>query len=189
MGQSALMHAAGETQASPELAAPAREVVGVGEFSCRYRLDILAMNTAEVVSAAGGLICDRALMGWDVRVFTVATDDRQPLQILGADAFALDQATAISAIQTSNSALIVSAELATTDVSVRHRFNAALLGRGEVKLWGSTAVGVGPKLKLLQYRVSTAGLAFKGQALQAAALPHNDLATTEKFRSRSMSNP
>ena len=189
MGQSALMQAAGEMQVSAKLAAPACEVVGGGEFSCRYRLDVLAMNTAEVVSAAGGLICDRALMGWDVRVFTVSGDDRQPLRILGADAFALDQATALSAIETSNSALIVSAELATTDFSVRQRFNAALLGRGEVRLWGSTAVGVGPKLKLLQYRVSAAGLAFKGQALQAAALPHTGLATTEKFRSRSMSNP
>lgn len=50
-----------------------------------YQLDVMAHSVADAVDCAGGLICDRALAGWQVRVFSNDCHSTLPLKILGAD--------------------------------------------------------------------------------------------------------
>jgi hypothetical protein len=50
----------------------------------RYRMDVVCETVREAVERAGGLICDRSLSGWDVRVFVTDPDHDAALRILGA---------------------------------------------------------------------------------------------------------
>jgi hypothetical protein len=53
----------------------------------RYRCEVVAPSVAEVVRCAGGLICDRSLSGWDVRVTSLnSAGPEKALTILGAEA-------------------------------------------------------------------------------------------------------
>lgn len=51
----------------------------------RFRLEVWAPNPADAVLWAGGLICDRALDGWDVLVSLPLRSDGRALEILGAE--------------------------------------------------------------------------------------------------------
>ncbi|WP_179466778.1 hypothetical protein [Mycolicibacterium vinylchloridicum] len=54
----------------------------------RYRMAVVCQTVTEAVAHAGGLLCDRSLTGWDVRVFATRNDDGidndLALRILGA---------------------------------------------------------------------------------------------------------
>ena len=49
------------------------------------RLDLRASSAAEVVSCAGGWICDRVRQGWTVTVAVPTTSQARALSILGVD--------------------------------------------------------------------------------------------------------
>ena len=45
----------------------------------RYRLDVVALSVLEVVTHAGGWLCDRVMAGWDVTVRVADHADERPL--------------------------------------------------------------------------------------------------------------
>lgn len=54
----------------------------------RLRMDVVCTSVAEAITHSGGLICDRALTGWDVGIFTLDDhfdpDHDLALRIVGA---------------------------------------------------------------------------------------------------------
>jgi len=175
---------------SPALEQGSRNDDEVIAGASQFRLDVMAINMAEAVASAGGFLCDRAMAGWDVRVFlAVIPDSTRSLQILGAKAFPLDCKSPEFHWPTAVLALSASAELFTTDARVREFVIDALRGDSEVTLWGKTPIGTGPQLKPVQHRITPAALAFKNHALDAIAHPRHELSTTEEFSARAMLRP
>ncbi len=156
----------------------------------KFRLDVMAINMAEAVPLAGGFLCDRAIAGWDVRVFlAVVPCDTRSLQILGADAFPLDGRKLEFLGSTAALALSASSELFTSDARVRGFVVDALRGEGEVTLWGKCPLEIASQLKPVQHRISPAARAFKKHALDAIAHPRHQLSTSEQFSGRVMLRP
>ena len=50
----------------------------------RYRLDLVAASVADVVTCAGGWLCDRVMAGWDV---TVLVGEHEPMVPARAEVF------------------------------------------------------------------------------------------------------
>ena len=88
----------------------------------RYRLDVVAAGTLDVVQSAGGWLYDRVMAGWEVTVLLPHGCDSLPLRILGVRA-RLDLESAIDATSQS---LAVSAEAFAADARVRDRVLTAL---------------------------------------------------------------
>src|ERR1700741_1340534 len=98
----------------------------------RYRLDVVAASTADVVQSAGGWLYDRVMAGWEVTVLLPHSCDSRPLRILGVRTVDLE-----SAVDATSQSLAVSAEVFAADARVRDRVFAALEQRvTEVALWG-----------------------------------------------------
>ena len=57
----------------------------------RYRLHVTTSDVGELVTSAGGWICDRIHAGWDVTVSVDAPCDVRPLQILGVTTVVIGQ--------------------------------------------------------------------------------------------------
>ncbi|WKG04048.1 hypothetical protein [Mycolicibacterium sp. HK-90] len=148
----------------------------------RYRLAVLAVSTEEAVRAAGGLICDRALNGWDVTVVAATLGDLRALQVVGADVVELDAALAGPNSGPAPHALAISAQLCRADERVR----AGLLdtirtGRTEVTVWGEMSPSeLGGQLTVVQHQLTIAATAFKSQALGALAAD-DSIGRTEVF--------
>ena len=160
-----------------------RIIAGASQF----RLDVMAIDMAEAIASAGGFLCDRAMAGWDVRVFRAVTpESTRPLQILGTEAFPLDCKKPEVRLPAAVLALSASAELFTTDARIREFVIAALQGDSEVTLWGKSPVEIGSQLKPVQHRITPAALAFKNHALDAISHPRRELRTTEEFSTRAM---
>lgn len=141
----------------------------------RPYLAVLAADAHDVVESAGGLICDRVRQGWRVTIRVPAGADMRPLRVLGAD---IEDGAPERDLRT---ALLTSAALYTTDRSIRSEVDAALATKTtEVLLWG-TAADLGA-VRSVTHRLSGAALAFKFQALLAAALPAAAVEPTEAFR-------
>lgn len=141
---------------------------GDAEEVGRYRLDVIALSVSEAVRFAGGLICDRALAGWDVSVLTSAPEDDHPLRILGAAAV-----TDLPAADTDpRSTLAVSAAAIAADDAVRHRVLDTLAAdSADVLVWDvAQAVAVPAVFTAVEHGVSAAARVFKGQALRALAI-------------------
>ncbi|HWF27336.1 MAG TPA: hypothetical protein VG327_02980, partial [Mycobacterium sp.] len=49
----------------------------------RYRLDVVAASTVDVVQSAGGWLYDRVMAGWEVTVLLPHSCDSRSLRILG----------------------------------------------------------------------------------------------------------
>lgn len=163
-----------------------RVIAGASQF----RLDVMAIDMDEAVASAGGFLCDRAMAGWDVRVFLAVTpESTRPLQILGTKAFPLDCKKPEVRRPAAVLALSASAELFTTDARIREFVIAALQGDSEVTLWGKSPVEIGSQLKPVQHRITPAALAFKKYALDAIADPRRELSMTEEFSTRAMLRP
>lgn len=160
----------------------------------RYRLDVVAANVGDVVRFAGGWLFDRAMAGWDVTVLLpdlAERPDRRPLQILGAQVLDLEDALASVASRPRPQALAAAADLLDCDPRVRHGVLQALdHGVTEVTLWGeSWPVELDDSVGLVQHRLSTAAMIFKGKALAAAAVPHDAIGHLETFRSGLLACP
>ncbi|MEV0669297.1 hypothetical protein [Mycobacterium sp. NPDC050441] len=133
----------------------------------RYRLAVLAVSTEEAVRAAGGLICDRAMNGWDVTVVAATLGDLRALQVVGADVVELDSALAGPNSGPPPHALAISAQLCRADERVRvGLLDTMRTGRTEVTLWGEMpTLELGSPLTVVHHQLTIAAIAFKSRAL------------------------
>ncbi len=151
----------------------------------RYRLDVVAANAADVVTHAGGWVCDRVMAGWDVTVLVGAHDDLRPIHILGADTLNLETALEAWEHRPHPHTLAVSMELFESDPRIRRGVIQALDHRTtEVTLWGENWPGeLDRTIDCVEHRLSAAARAFKAQALGALAQPAASVGPSEMFRS------
>jgi hypothetical protein len=152
----------------------------------RYQLNVVASTAEEVVSSAGGWLCDRARAGWDVNVLVAGGGDRRTLAILGATALDLDDGfVAMMQRASHGGAMAVSADLVAADKRVRDEVLRVLKrGLTEVTVLGTRwPAELGRQPDTVQHRVSAAARAFKSQALAAADISLDALTPTEtRFR-------
>ncbi len=137
----------------------------------RYRLDVMATETVDVISCIGGWLFDRALAGWDVTVL-VATlhDDVRPLQILGVRALELE--SVLDGPKRCPAALSVAADLYATDGRVCNAVGEALeLSTQEITVWGQRRPSeLSRCAAVVHHRLSSAAGIYKRHALAAAGL-------------------
>ena len=133
----------------------------------RYRLDVLALDVAGLVAAAGGWLYHRVATGWDVTVAVPASADVRPLQILGVTTADLEpELTAPDGA--AGQCLAVVADAVVADARISHRVQAALRHTlTEVVLWGHSWP-MDHRLNHVRHLPTAAGRAFKRQALLAA---------------------
>jgi hypothetical protein len=150
-----------------------------------YTVTVLAEDSAAVVTAAGGLIFDRASAGWKVKTYLVSPCVGRALRILGVSH------TGLVTVEESGQrpahlpdALVMSASLYNTNSIVRHYIGAACRSQQvDVAIWGGEwpmdlAPGIGP----VEYRLSSAAQEFKWHAMVAAGVPP-ERTPTESFHS------
>ncbi|HEX3546651.1 MAG TPA: hypothetical protein VHU62_08750 [Mycobacterium sp.] len=148
----------------------------------RYQLNVAAATMADVVSSAGGWLCDRAWAGWEVNVLIADHHDPRPLKILGATALDLDaEFGSVMTHASPGGALAVSADLLRTDGRVRTDILRVLKrGRTEVTVWGeSWPAEFGRQVDPVEHRLSAAARAFKAHALAGVAAPEGSPGSTE----------
>lgn len=162
--------------------APADRVPSGAAAILRYRLNVVAASTEDVLRSAGGWLCDRARAGWDVNVMAPDGGDPRALMILGAKV--LDHSEGfLSTVRSSSrvGALAVSAELLGADADVRDEV-LRVLKRGvtEVTVWGEQwPAEFGRQADSVEHRVSAAARAFKSHALVAADVSTDAVRPTE----------
>ena len=151
----------------------------------RYRLDIVALSVADVVTFAGGWVFDRVMAGWDVTVLIAGGEDVRPIHILGADTLDLETALGMWAQRPHPNTLAVSADLFARESRIRRGVLEALEhGTTEVTLWGeSWPSELERAVDTVQHPLSAAARAFKAQALNALPEPTGAVGSTEVFRS------
>ncbi|SCX27697.1 hypothetical protein [Mycolicibacterium fluoranthenivorans] len=147
---------------SDDLLPPAVARLGADRTAV-YRLDVIGVDTADVVRSAGGWLFDRAMAGWDVQVTLTRSGDLRPLQILGLrTGDRRDESVAVAA----------AGELG-------GRVQAALRrGRTEVTVWNAGRLTA---LVPVRHVLSAAACAFKAQALAAAGLDPAGVHPAEVF--------
>lgn len=176
-----------------DIAPLARLGVGVREsLTMRetYELAVIGFDVADVVSSAGGWICDRGRAGWRVKVLVPAGSDTRPLQILGVEAlqFERDYETVRAS---SPAALAVGLSVFATDERVKRDVREAVSRRvTEVTLWGELSpTDFDLSIDDVQHRLSSVARAFKTQALIAAFDSGRRAESVEEFRSAAMWYP
>lgn len=135
-----------------------------------YQFQVVAASVADVVRSIGGLIFDRAMAGWEVRVVIdgdTAPDDR-PLRILGARVAERLSDVGRSRVLPRPHLLAVATDVMVRSDAVRHR----VLGMGDdetdVVLWGRYhPTNLGRTFVTVRHRPSAAAHVFKSQALMA----------------------
>lgn len=151
----------------------------VGEEVPRYRLHVVAPSVADAVTSAGGLICDRAMAGWQVTVLAAGAVDDRAVQILGATVAPLRRSPAGPAPQ----ALAVAADLLVGNRWVRDLVLGALDGAAtDLLLWGRhRPAGLNRSFNPVGHTPSAAARAFKAHALAAQRACHPVAVTREWF--------
>jgi hypothetical protein len=133
----------------------------------RYRFQVVAVDVADAVVSAGGLIIDRAMAGWDVSVVLDADSERdiddRPIRILGA------RVTNMPTGPQRPQMLAVAADVIVKSDAVRGQVLAAGNDAATaVLLWGG---GHPPSLNCkyipVRHRPSAAAHVFKSHALAA----------------------
>ncbi|NKZ10618.1 hypothetical protein HGA11_06470 [Mycolicibacterium septicum DSM 44393] len=146
----------------------------------RYRLHVTASDVGELVTSAGGWICDRIHAGWDVTVSVDAPCDVRPLQILGVTTVVIGQQ--LDAIgQPGDIATVAFPSTAFDhDETLRTEVLRVLEGNtAEVTTWGSVPGEIDGRVRRFQYRLTGLARAFKAHAVAAAALPTDGIGPTE----------
>lgn len=139
-----------------------------GRADLRYRLDVIALDVADLVAAAGGWLYHRVAAGWDVTVAVPQRCDLRPLQILGVQTVDLETELSAPAGERAGQCLAVVAEAVLTDARIRRRVELALRrSLTEVVVWGDSWP-MDHRLNRVRHVPSAAGRAFKRQALLAA---------------------
>ncbi|MCZ8377336.1 hypothetical protein O6P37_00525 [Mycobacterium sp. CPCC 205372] len=137
--------------------------------SCRYTLDVLAIDATEAVRAAGGLIYDRVREGWAVRVFTLDGSDGRPLRILGAQGSEYEDITALALSPRRTALALSSAVVSRDDEIYMNTLKRLRRGRAEVILWGDPPSEMKHHLIAIEHRLTSAAAAFKASAREACA--------------------
>lgn len=151
----------------------------------RYRLDVIALDVAGLVQAAGGWLYHRVATGWQVRVAVPPQQNLRPLQILGVATVDLETELSATVGKPAGQGLAVVADADGADPRIRQRVQLALRrSLTEVILWGEGwPVAVNHRLSAVRHVPTAAGRAFKRQALLAAAVADARADTPELFRS------
>ncbi|MGV0743314.1 hypothetical protein [Mycolicibacterium sp. XJ870] len=139
-----------------------------------YRLHVVAANAADVAAHAAGLIVDRVMGGWRVTAALADPSDTRTLRILGVE---LLDAEAEAELDDDRCVLAIDAKRYADAASGDTR--GLLSQRAEVLVWG----GAPETDHSFEHRLSTAGRAFKAQALAAAGFPSPAVGLTENFAS------
>ncbi len=136
----------------------------------RYRLDVVASSTADVVASAGGWLYDRVMAGWEVTVQLPHGCDSRALRILGVRTLDSDEGADPAGARSHS--LAVSAEAFTADARVREKVREAMGDRlTEVALWGDGwPLAVDRAMTRTQHVLSMAARRFKGYALAEAGI-------------------
>jgi hypothetical protein len=143
-----------------------------------YTLVAVAPTAREIVSTAGGLICDRALSGWRVHILVDDYTGQKALTILGAQrhSFAVES-TSDTTRHVAVSALIIASGPRIGELVDREDLWSVYdFQRAEVLTCGFGAARRTSTGKILEYQMSPAARAFKTQAwLSATQTPvHRD---------------
>jgi hypothetical protein len=142
---------------------------------------VVGVDAADIVTGAGGLICDSVRAGLDVNVYLEIDGDERALRILGARAGELPARFEFESEWPD--AVFFTAGLHKRHQGVRRLVaDAARRRRADVGVWGGTwpldgASGVG-----IEHRLSTAARAFKSHAMLAIG-QQALISPTEPFRS------
>jgi hypothetical protein len=153
-----------------------------GSGEClRYRLDVVAGSTVDVVHSAGGWLYDRVMAGWEVTVLLPGNCDTRPLRILGVAVLNTESEFVPTAMNSTSHTLAVSAEAFAAEARVRDKVFTSLNDRlTEVALWGDGwPLGVNRGMTRAQHVLSAAARKFKGYALAAAGIPSALVEPTE----------
>jgi hypothetical protein len=129
----------------------------------RYQFRVVAASVADVVTAIGGLIFDRAMAGWDVSVVVDGdgVDDR-PIRILGG------RVTTLSAPPRPHTLAVATDVLARSEAVRRMVLDARSDVATEVLLWGRRRPPhLNCKFVPLLHQPSAAAHVFKSHALTA----------------------
>ena len=133
--------------------------------SAPHRLLVLGVNVTDLVSGAGGLICDSVRAGLIVQVRLESLDDDLALRILGVDPRVLQ---APFDVEQWPDAIYFASELYERNPAVRRLVvDAARRHSSDIAAWGG-AQWLGATSGLaVAHRLSSAAQMFKGQALRA----------------------
>ncbi|MCV7445452.1 hypothetical protein AWB91_21480 [Mycobacterium paraense] len=136
----------------------------------RYRLDVVAASTADVVASAGGWLYDRVMAGWEVTVLLPHGCDTRALRILGVRPVDADERP--DPAGAASHSLAVSAEAFSADARVREQVLEAMGDRlTELALWGDGwPLAVDRAMTRTQHVLSMAARRFKGYALAEAGI-------------------
>lgn len=149
----------------------------------RSQLELLAADAEQVVIGAGGLICDRALDGWQVVVWMPDAAGSVALKILGAEVRLAGSEVAIAADIKLPLVQITPALDASSGVRQCQTYlcDRSDPGGARVGRPGPQAVADG----VFHHRLSFAAQAFKAQALGACGSPAA-VEVVEVFRATDM---
>lgn len=149
----------------------------------RHRLTVLAIDAIDAVTAAGGLVFDRASSGWEIDVYLAEPGDVRPLQILGVDSYELLPDT-LGAPTEWPDALLIAGELYKANRDVSRYFDAASHSQiTEVAIWGGKLpAALASDVRRVEHQLSIAARAFKAHSLKAAGV-HPLAKATESFHS------
>ena len=136
---------------------------------CGYTLDVVAVDTADAVRAAGGLMFDRIYEGWTTRVFVLEDLDPRPLHILGAHGLHYDSIDMLAPSKSRTALALSSAALDHSDEVYRNILTRLRRGCAEVTLWGDPPQEMQQHLVAMEHRLTPAGRAFKASAWAACA--------------------
>ncbi|MBU9764551.1 hypothetical protein FR943_11925 [Mycobacterium sp. TNTM28] len=150
------------------------------EQALHYELTVMATDVGAMVSDIGGWLFDRAMAGWRVNVVTDAgadgadTAERRALGILGVRRVASDALSSVDPAVATMTAISVDCFTAG---------EPAVRTFGDVFLYGRPRPDdlTGP-VHRLQYRPSTAALAFKAHALAVLGEPRTAGGAETMFR-------
>jgi hypothetical protein len=151
-------------------------------YALRPGLLVMSKDVPDAVHGVGGLIFDRARLGWQVTVLVPVGADARPLGILGAEV--AEHPATPGAHWQRRTALVASTALYIDDRRARSEVESALATRAtEVLVWGRALPGALDRgSRSVTYRLSVAARAFKAQALLAAGLPIEHMEPVETFR-------
>jgi hypothetical protein len=141
------------------------------------KLIVLAVDAADIVTAAGGVIIDLVRAGWTVEAYMQALSDERALRILGVRAQALPTRFDEKDVP---DVIYCSAELL-SNRGVRMITESARRNGGDVAFWGDDPSGIEAGATT-QHRLSPAAKAFKAHAMTAAGVTAH-VHPTEAFRS------
>ncbi|OBI41921.1 hypothetical protein A5707_06800 [Mycobacterium kyorinense] len=137
------------------------------------------MDAADMISGAGGLICDSVRTGLYVDVYLQTVGDEMALQILGVCAQTLPAEFDFGADWPD--AIVVTAALQAQHQGVRNLvMDAARARRSELALWGGTRPTNFEASTEIEHRLSTAAQAFKRHAMKAVGAA-SEMTFTESF--------